>query len=302
MAETFEEVRSRMQRELEESGFLDSRRWLQEFPEYASEIRGFVLAGIEEGPVPDWAPGEQEAYETAAARAIADAGREAKLRVTEMRLGRRIAAVLRREPLPEGSTRNYARALLMAFTVHHLYERDPWVDRVKLYKSLYLLEEAVGPGVFTTFEVTTYGLFDADLKHGEDDAEKRGIRSGWIDIDPKVGDRPDLFLPGPKTAEATAKARDYLPDAELAQEFLTLIGRFSGWTLGAWQTIHLVGKRLTERGAVIDLASVKIGILEESAWQDSKFGFREFHDDAIEEALEHLSRLRLLPADMINLG
>jgi hypothetical protein len=303
MGETFEQVRDRMQRELDETQFLDTRRWLKEFPEYESEIREFVLDELDNEPVSDWAPGEKEAYETVAAEAVEDMVREAERRVAEMRLGARIAAVPHREPLPEGSTRNYARALLMAFTVHHLYVRDPWIDRVKLTKALYLLEEAVGPGVFTSFEVTTYGLSDADLKHAEEDAEKRGTRSQWIVIDRKNRRRNvDLFLPGPRSAEATEKARDYLPDTTLAEEFLHLIGRYSGWELGAWQTIHLVGKRLVERRAVIDLTSLKAGILEEAAWQDSKFGFREFHDDAIEEALEHLSRLRLLPADMIDFG
>ncbi|WP_420128153.1 hypothetical protein [Longimicrobium sp.] len=301
MSDAFEQVRTRMERELGESGFLDTRRWLRDFPQYTAEIQEFVLAGIEQASAPDWAPGEREAYDAAVADGIADALNQARLRAREMKLGARIAAVARREPLPEGSTRNYARALLMAFTVYRLYERIPWVDRVKLYKALYLLEEAVGPGVFTSFEVTAYGLFDLDLRHAEDDAEDRGMRAGWIELDPKkTEDRSDLFLPGPKAAEAVVRAPDYLPDPPLAEEFLDLIAGFDGWTLAAWQTIHAVGKALAERGATIDVESVTAAIRAEEAWQGNKLGFPEFTDDGIEESLQHLARLRLLPGENIS--
>lgn len=301
MSDAFEQVRIRMQRELDESGFLDTRRWLRDFPQYTAEIQEFVLADLDQGPDPDSLPGEREAYDGAMADGIADALNEARLRGRELRLGARIAAVARREPLPEGSTRNYARALLMAFTVSRLYERIPWVDRVKLYKALYLLEEAVGSGVFTSFEVTAYGLFDLDLRHAEDDAEDRGLRARWIELDPKkTEDRSDLFLPGPKATEALARAPDYLPDPPLAEDFLDLIAGYDGWTLAAWQTIHAVGKKLAERGGTIDVESVKAAIRAEEAWRGNKLGFPEFTDDGIEESLQHLARLRLLPGESVS--
>jgi len=304
MEETFEQIRERMQRELDETGRLDAPRWLREHPAFAREIEAFVLDGLDQGPDGEWTEAEARAWDEVMGEGIRDALRDAEMRSAEIRVGRRIAELPPAPaPLEGESNLKYARALVMAYVVARLYTGDPWLSRVKIQKSLYLLEAALHPGVFMEFEVTAYGLSDSDLRYRDDDAEDRGTRSGWIIIDPTsdATERPDLLLPGPNAAVAVERAQHYLRDPDLAGAFVDLLIPHSEWVLSAWQTIHKVVHDLVENGATaVDVASVKAGILAEKPWQRTKLPWDEFSDDAIEDAFGHLERLRLLPQNILD--
>jgi hypothetical protein len=304
MAETFEQIRERMQRELDETGRLDTPRWLREHPAFAREIKAFALDGIDDSPDGEWSEAEERAWDEVMGEGIRYALRNAKIRSAEIRTGQRIAALPPAPARMEGeSNLKYARALIMAWVVARLYAGDPWLSRVKIQKSLYLLEAALHPGVFTEFEVTAFGLYDEQLRFADDDAEDRGTRSGWIIIDPAPAsrERPDLFLPGPSAAVAVERARDYLRDPDLAGDFIDLLIPHSEWVLSAWQTVHKVVHDLVGNGAAtVDVDSVKAGILAEEPWQTTKLPWQEFSDEAIEDALGRLERLRLIPENIVD--
>lgn len=306
MAETFEQIREQMQRELNESGRLDTPKWLRAYPVFAREIEEFVLDGILHGPTTPWTEAEARAWDEVMGQGIREAADVLEMHATERQIGERIAALPPApEPLSGESNRKYARALITAYVVARLYEGDPWLSRVKIQKSLYLLEAALHPGVFTEYEVTAFGLYDEQLRFEDDDAEDRGTRAGWIIIDPAPTskERPDLFLPGPNAATAVERTQAYLRDPELADAFVDLLIPHSEWVLSAWQTVHNVVHKLVEYGAIsVDVASVKAGILAVPEWQRTKMQHAEFTDDALEDALGHLERLRLIPENIVDYG
>jgi hypothetical protein len=290
MPETFEEIERRMREEFQRTRSLNALHWLDRYPEHEDAIEN-LLDEFADAVLGEPTAGQREALERGATRALeqyrtvfaADAG--------ERRIGER---VLRRPqsatPRRETTEWRNKRSVVFAWVAAQLYPTDPILDRVKVQKALYLLEAALKLGLFVSFRMHRKGPFDSKLKYT--DAEPTGKKEGWILVD-------DRFItPGPNAAVAVAAARPILGDFRLAEDLMAVLAPYTGWELAVWATVLSLSRRLMKRDEPVSVGAIleEVGRIEQ--WKD-KAQWREFTDERVGEALQHLERLSMVPSEKI---
>ncbi|CAA9336047.1 MAG: hypothetical protein AVDCRST_MAG68-3368 [uncultured Gemmatimonadetes bacterium] len=290
MPEAFHEVEQRMRDEFQRTRSLNALHWLDRYPEHEDAIED-LLDEFADTVIAEPTTRQREALQRGAERALDEYRAVATADGAERRVGER---VLRRRQ-PRAAPRKTAewrakRSVVFAWVAAQLYPADPILDRVKVQKALYLLEAALKLGLFVSFRMHRKGPFDPQLKHL--DAEPNGKREGWIVVD-------DRFItPGPNSAAAVAMARPILQDAGLAEDLMGVLSPYTGWELAVWATVLSLSRRLMKRDEPVSVGSIleEVGRIEQ--WKD-KAQWREFTDERVGEALQHLERLGMVPSEKI---
>lgn len=283
MSDELKGILRELQNEFELTGHVVIEDWFSDYPEYRAEIEAFAQSldanAIHNRTEPvGWPRGG------AVVRRLV---RESTAKFMEARQERRLGE------LRAAATRTFADRTHPAVVRPRMYadlvkrlsaSANDLVDVVKLAKSAHIEVRYFGLSGFS-FVAEAKGPLDEDFYRALGVAKSEG----WI---APVGEYH--LRPGPRIAADEDGFQDHLPDADLVHQLVRVLAPYSGWELGVWSTVLWSSERLLGRGEPIGLASVKRRILEEPKWA-GKLDWREYSDERIVDALEHLSRLGLLP-------
>jgi hypothetical protein len=280
-----DQIRLQMVLELDKTGKIDLRAWVDRYPHYAEELVEFAIM-VE--PTPDTAsPKQPTAEETAAAQRAADKFmrqvESGYIVEQEIRLRDRLAAA-RRTVVEQLSVemRNFRKAVTYTWVAHIRRAVYGSVDLIAPNKISGLLEFASRQMIFLEHQPYWYGLYDSEL-------EKLAVEEGFLI---RVGDH-DLE-PGPRYEHALKYPSRYLHDFEVAQEFVELLSRFGSFELETLSSVAIAAQALASEGVPISDAALRTRIGQMPGGK-RKLRAPNFTPDAIADAVEHLKRLGLLP-------
>src|SRR5690606_26249010 len=130
-----------------------------------------------------------------------------------------------------------------------------------------------------------FGPYDHTARYK--DAEPIAEKQEWLRVSGAV------IHPGKCIGNVEKYARRYVRREELARRLLQILGGLSGAELETWGTVHSAAQALEHAGEEVTAASIRALLARTPEW-NSKLARSNFSDAAIQSALIHLARLRLV--------
>jgi hypothetical protein len=280
-----EEARRGILAELDAVGAVDTRKWLQAYPEVAKDLLDFIIwLEPHEGTVPATWTDEggvasaafRKAFEEVKAAQSEDL-RRLSLELHEIRSHQQV-------PLNRKAPLQFQRASVLAWTVANLQKRRERVSRLAAQKSVYVLEHALGLHLFEEHQRKRLGPYDSTARYK--DAEPIARQKMWIE------EQGAALLPGTKAAEADRYAERYLRAVALARQLVEILASLTDDELETLATVQAVVSELRKEGNETDVDAVKQRIAEIPEWA-GKLSRRNFRDRDIALALQRLTALGL---------
>ena len=181
--------------------------------------------------------------------------------------------------------KEFRRAVVYTWIVQVLAPQRERVSRLAAQKVAYLLEQAMGLGLFTDHEAKLLGPYDSRVKYR--DAEPIAAKQGWIYV------QGASLEPQSVDAKFERYLHRYLSSEPLARCFVTRLGRLTDEQLETWATVLWAGHALAAKGAPVTTDTVKSFLYDKHEWRP-KLKRENFASVPIAEALACLSQLRLL--------
>jgi hypothetical protein len=201
-------------------------------------------------------------------------------------LGAQLAQVRELPSYARGrAPKEFRRAVVYTWIVQVLAPQRERVSRLAAQKVAYLLEQALGLGLFTDHEPKLLGPYDSRVKYR--DAEPIAAKQGWINV------QAASLEPQRVDVKFERYLHRYLPSEALARSFVTRLGRLTDEQLETWATVLWAGRALVVRGAPVTTDTVKSFLHDNVEWRP-KLKRENFSSERIAEALARLSQLRLL--------
>ena len=195
---------------------------------------------------------------------------------------------IRKTPYEFGGTanRSWQRIVVYGWLAHMAANPDGTVSRLELQKLAYLLENAMGLGIFTKHKKHQLGPYDPTATYR--DAEPKCVAKGYLVPD----GRYDLKI-GPQIDEALAYAGRYLRESAVAEAFLQVLRelKIDKWELETLATVHAVVASWS--ADEISTAAVRAALAADKTWS-KKLRRSNFTSARIDKSLDTLSRLRLI--------
>jgi hypothetical protein len=294
MSDPAARVRFGIMREFVRTGQIDLNRWQTAYPDHVEAITDLAqrLGHGRSDVAGDYGEALFRREYAEVAERVLETPSAGMARRAALDLGRRIARCGGGESTLTSGQRTLARATIFAWSAELAYEEDPVTDRLRVQKNLYMLEQALRPQVFTSFEPHSSGVYDPLLRYA--DAEPMGGKNSWITVSTAPDGKGDRIRPGPKVKEAARLAEGFLGDPKLALDLIRWTSTIDPWVLAAWTTVHMAGTRLLKRGSAVTVTTVREEIQREPKWRH-KSEDPLYSSRAVREAIDTLQALSLLP-------
>jgi len=294
-----DQIKQQLLSDFEDGVSIDIAAWTKRFPAHREELLDYwmwlsgtpLLREMDMGQSPgaDDKIAQEAVRRACLAVSTNPPGREAR-QDPEFKEDRDLGAELALlraalSPYVGSASKEFRRAVVYAWIVHILSPQRPRVTRLATQKVAYLLEEAIGLGLFTEHERKPLGPYDHTAKYR--DAEPIAQKGGWIQV------KGASLEPKKVDAKFEGYFRRYVRSEGLVRRFITRLAKLTDEELEAWATIAWAGQALVAAGKPVTADSVR-GFLESSAIWRSKLRRDNFTADRIADALAKLSLLRLV--------
>jgi hypothetical protein len=298
MTDQIDRIRGEILAEHRATGTVNREGWLSRYPEYRERLEAMFgllarAAEIDSQPSgPAWPD-----HEGRIMRARENFRRIATVRgadPAEAALGQALGEAQAQGGVVAQMGGGLDRELLQAFTITYvvgaLTHAGARLHQFMGQKLTYLAEIGLRIGAFRKFTPYTHGMFDKNVYSAEREAAQRG----WLAVEAKH------YRPSSRTeaviAEMTPKVIR-LP--ELADQYVAHVARRTNDELEVWGMTHHSGIQLLARGERITIPAVLEIFGNTKPWHE-KMASGRITAQMVEQALEHLIRLQLLPPDAID--
>jgi hypothetical protein len=313
MKTEIERILDGMSEEFLRTGTVAVAEWVRQYPEHRAEIIEYRLdlelaptaqeIEAEQGPWPDVGAARVALTRHGQAIGLGDAWLQDSVAEEggdeeveegidpDTELARELARVRSTGYLQEGKTSQaFRKAVVITWSVKRLAARNRRTSRFTMTKVCYLLEQAMGLGVFQQHTRQRWGPYDSASKYK--DAEPIIRRGNYLLI------RGTSFEPGPNVDKVEAYASGYLHEPNVAERLLDRLSSLSDQELETWTTVHWAATDLLEGEHTYDQEAISRYLGEHSEWRP-KLSQANFRAERIEAALSGLRRLGLLPEPAI---
>lgn len=297
-------LRLRILNEFERSGVLDVDSWVEQSPEYADQIREFAASFRDDVDddirLPLDLPGSAVRETIQMSRDIAEqmfaqAGHDLDRWLgAEIQNSRREGA--HRLPLLEADW-VAGREVMYPWTAGQLLRMGVRTDHFRTQKTTYLLEKALGWGLFTQHKRTAAGRYDPEIPEpgGIEDlaVEKRYLKR-------VSGSR--YYQLGTRIQDLDIEVDQFVPDVDLAVRLIKRLSRIEKDTLETWTTVEDAAEYLVANNKRVSVPAVRVAIV--ALWGKknghAKLNAANFDSASIIEALRSLGKLGYIPEDRID--
>lgn len=310
MRTEIEDILDGMSEEFLRTGTVDVTEWVRRHPEHRAEILEYRLdlewaptaqeIEEEQGPWPDLGAARTALTRHGQAIALGDAWLQdavleegdqeetenAAVADPDADLARELSRVRAAGYVQTGKApQPFRKAVILTWGVKQLAARDRRTTRFTMTKVSYLLEQALGLGVFEQHTRQRWGPYDSASKYR--DAEPIIRRSKYLVI------RGTSFEPGPKIDDVEKYVARYLHEPEIAARLLARLASLTDPELETWTTVHWAAAELLESEQTIEPEGIRGYLAEQVEWKP-KLQQSNFRLEQIETALAGLRRLGLL--------
>ncbi len=305
MADPLDLIKLELVSEYQDSGRVDIADWVRRYPEFRGELLDFWIAlkGTREIDNADGNEGEPSTHD---GEIYERALRDACLAITlgpqwlapavdpEIENLASDLAILRQTPKVRDAKRlAFPKAVVCTWVVLSLQRSRSRVTRLAVQKVSYLLEQAIGLGIFVEHNQKPLGPYDSNARYK--DAEPIAKAKGWLMVD-----GTELVASPPKP-EMTKFLSGYLRSESVATRLVERLSGFSDDQLETMATVHWVGRDLVAAGAQVDLDSVVELLAQTPVWKP-KLARSNFSRSSVSEALAFLGGLRLVATTVSDSG
>ncbi len=293
MKHDVEELKQEMLAEYERQGQVDIQSWLARFPNLPEDLLDYAF-WLEGSPPLEVRVETPQAW-TDEGEVAESALRSGLLRLAEgveeeeRRLARLLAQARRTVARRRGGGKArppFRRAAVQTWVFDQLRGSHERVSRYVTYKTVYLVERALNLELFTSYQKMKAGPYDPQLRYR--DAEPIALKQGWIAV---AG--LDLVA-GKNIKEVHKYAPSYLGGVQGAREFIQFLAQVPPWDLETWTTVDTTARELIGREQPVTPEGVRAVLAASPEWKQ-KLKKQNFSTTRIAAAIEHLSRLGLLP-------
>lgn len=298
MADTAERIKFELLSEYARTGKIDITTWVSRYPSHRDEIIDFWL----------WARGtrvspEERAgpFDSVDADITEESLRNACLAVNfghqwlspavdpepsdVEKLGIELESIRQKPGQKSKAPVAFRKAVVYTWVVSRLQKKRPNVSRLAVQKTTYLLEWALGLGIFVQHDRKPLGPYDYKARYK--DAEPIALKKGWLTIaGTNLRAADDL-------SEVDRSAGRYVKSASLATQLLDCLSAYSDSQLETLATVHWTIRELADSDRDLSIDSIERGLAATPEWRD-KLSRANFSADRLREAVAFLQKLRLI--------
>lgn len=298
MADTAERIKFELLSEYDRTGKVDITIWVNRYPSHRDEIIDFWL----------WARGtrvspEERAgpFDSVDADITEESLRNACLAVnfgpqwlsaavdpesTDLeRLGMELESLREKSGQKSKAPVAFRKAVVYTWVVSRLQKKRPSVSRLAVQKTTYLLEWAMGLGIFAEHDRKPLGPYDYKARYK--DAEPIARKKGWLTITgTNLRAAADL-------SEVDRSAARYLRSGKLAGELLDSLAGCSDSQLETLATVHWTGRELAGGDHEMSIDAIERALASTPEWRD-KLSRENFSPARLRDAVAFLRKLRLI--------
>lgn len=298
MTDQLDRIRGEILAEHRATGTVNRESWLNQYPEYRERLEAvFQLleraAEIDAQPSgPAWPD-----HEGRILRARENFRRTVAVRgddPAETALGEALGKARAQGGVVAEPAGELDRELLQAFTITYvvgaLTHAGARLHQFMGQKLTYLTEIGLRIGAFRKFTPYTHGMFDKTLYSAEQEAAQRG----WLTVEGKYY-RPSSRMEA-VIAEMTPQV---IRQPELAERYVDYVARRTNDEMEVWGMTHHAGIQLLVRGERVTIPAILEIFGTTKPWRE-KLARGRIDARMVEQALEHLIRLQLLPAHAVD--
>ena len=298
MADTAERIKFDLLFEYDRTGKVDITSWVNRYPSHRDEIIDFWL----------WARGtrvspEERAgpFESVDADITEESLRNACLAVNfgpqwlsaavdpesidVEKLGMELESIRQKPGQKSKAPVAFRKAVVYTWVVSRLQKRRPDVSRLAVQKTTYLLEWALGLGIFVEHGRKPLGPYDYKARYK--DAEPIAQKKGWLTITGTNLRATDNL------SEVDRSAARYVRSEKLAGQLLDYLSDFSDSQLETLATVHWTVREIAGDGREISIDVIERALASTPEWSD-KLSRANFSSSPLREAVAFLRKLRLI--------
>ena len=298
MADTVELIKFELLAEYDRTGKIDITAWVNRNPAFRDEIIDFWLWARGTRASPEEKSGPFDATDAdITEKSLKNAllavnlgrqwlvpGVEPESRELD-RLGMELKSIREKPgPRPRASIA-FRKAVVCTWVVSRLQEKRPSVSRLAVQKTTYLLEWALGLGIFFEHDRKPLGPYDYKARYK--DAEPIARRKGWLTITGTTLRAADDM------AEVDRFASRYVRSEKLAGQLLDLLSTYSDGQLETLATVHWTARELTGAACDISVDAISDALASTPEWRD-KLSRANFSLGRLREAVALLRKLQLI--------
>jgi len=179
----------------------------------------------------------------------------------------------------------FRKAVVCTWVVSRLQKRRPTVSRLAVQKTTYLLEWALGRGIFFEHDRKPLGPYDYKARYK--DAEPIARKKGWLTITGTTLRAADDMT------EVDRFASRYVRSEKLAGQLLDWLAAYSDSQLETLATVHWTVRELTGGDRDMSIDAIERALASAPEWRD-KLSRANFSPDRLREAVGLLHKLRLI--------
>lgn len=300
MVDTVERIKFELLSEYDRTGKIDITAWVNRYPAHRDEIIDFWL----------WARGTRASaeeklgpFDAVDADITERSLRNACLAVNlgpqwlapavepesiELdKLGRELESIRQKPQHKSRASLAFRKAVVCTWVVSRLQEKRPSVSRLAVQKTSYLLEWALGLGIFVEHSRKALGPYDYKARYK--DAEPIARKKGWLTI---TGTR---LRAAADLSEVDRFAGRYIRSEKLAGQLIDCLSDYTDSQLETLATVHWTVRELADGGRDTSVAAIEHALASTPEWR-SKLSRPNFSPDRLREAIVFLSKLRLIAA------
>jgi hypothetical protein len=181
----------------------------------------------------------------------------------------------------------FRKAVICTWVVSRLQKKRPTVSRLAVQKTTYLLEWALGLGIFVEHDRKPLGPYDYKARYK--DAEPIARKKGWLTITGTTLRAADDM------SEVDRLAGRYVRSEKLAGQLLDCLSGFSDSQLETLATVHWTVRELAGADRDVSIDAIERELAATPEWRD-KLSRANFSRDRLSEAVGLLHKLRLIAA------
>jgi hypothetical protein len=298
MVDTAERIKFELLSEYDRTGEIDIATWVNRYPAHRDEIIDFWLWAKGTRASPQEKAGPFNAVDTDITE---ESLRNACLAVNlgpqwlsatvdpesvELdKLGRELKSIRDKPRQKTKAPVAFRKAVICTWVVSRLQAKRPIVSRLAVQKTTYLLEWALGLGIFVEHGRKPLGPYDYKARYR--DAEPIARDKGWLTITGTTLRAADNL------SEVDRFAGRYIRSEKLADQLIECLSDYSDSQLETLATVHWIIRELADRGRDISIDAIESALASTPEWRD-KLSRANFSLDRLREAVALLHKLRLI--------